>query len=874
MTEALLVSQVAALLKRAKPGDVIGIHSRSRWDGAETIAVESQAVRVAQCDSVLQIREVLSTTDQQPLVIVTALETPLLGDDVRARLYRQQLHGLDPWELLRARFRAKAIDPAVLPKTALANAALEALGSEEPPPAASGILTADAIWQVVLERRLVLRGPRPDARALLEWFQDRASSARYEALSEELMGLLRQWLEASLGGALDPLLGCLESGQGEEALAVGLALGVLRQDGGTPEARLALGLATGRLERFTGHRTLTPEAARVWNEAAEQWAVVKCGAGEQTAVRAQLERADQILEALGARQYAALGSWSPAGLAQRLETFGQSLSEALSGGLVAVSDEILGALERLRRHQAAQWFNDAGGRLERAEMAARLFRWLATPASVARDLGEAVGAYVCNGSWVDWAREFLLSGDEPEPVSRAYRLLQDRVTRRREAENRTFATHVAAATRDAQVPEQVLPIEQVLERIVASLARRGVLLIVMDGMSYGVWRELQLDLNRHGWVEWSTGASPLPPVLTALPAVTQVSRCSLLCGALAVGGQDAEKRGFAAQPQLVAASKAGYPPVLFHKEEVGPAGAAEAVRREIRNPNRRVVGAVINVVDDSLEGPEQRAFSWDLEQVPVLRTLLAEAREASRVVVLTSDHGHTLDRGAVLRRVDGAERHRTADLALLEPDEVLLRGPRVLPPGERVVALATEGVRYTPNRRRGYHGGLTPQECLVPIVVVAPLSAAMEGWQPVSEPLPEWWEKAAAPSPAPAPARARPKPQPALPLFEEASAPECDWVAALFRSDVFRSQVRIGGGRLKPEQVERALRVLAERGGVLLKSALAQRLEQPLLRIDGFIALLQRVLNVDGYPVLSVDASQTVRLDLSLLRTQFGLDGE
>jgi len=79
-------------------------------------------------------------------------------------------------------------------------------------------------------------------------------------------------------------------------------------------------------------------------------------------------------------------------------------------------------------------------------------------------------------------------------------------------------------------------------------------------------------------------------------------------------------------------------------------------------------------------------------------------------------------------------------------------------------------------------------------------------------------------------------------------------------------------GRLKSDQVEKALRILADRNFVLLKSAFAQRFDLSNLRIDGLIASLQRILNVEGYPVLSVDGSQTVRLNLQLLREQFDLE--
>jgi hypothetical protein len=110
---------------------------------------------------------------------------------------------------------------------------------------------------------------------------------------------------------------------------------------------------------------------------------------------------------------------------------------------------------------------------------------------------------------------------------------------------------------------------------------------------------------------------------------------------------------------------------------------------------------------------------------------------------------------------------------------------------------------------------------------------------------------------------------PMLSLFEE-SRP--DWVNALMRSSVFKDQMSTFAGRLKADQVEKALRILADRNFVLLKSAFAQRLELSSLRIDGLIASLQRILNVEGYAVLSVDGSQTVRLNLQLLREQFDLE--
>ena len=404
----------------------------------------------------------------------------------------------------------------------------------------------------------------------------------------------------------------------------------------------------------------------------------------------------------------------------------------------------------------------------------------------------------------------------------------------------------------------------------------------MDGLSWAVLRELSSDLVRHGWLEWASvdGAS-FGSALAALPSITSFSRASLLCGSLASGGQAVEKRGFEENGDLRAAGKSSFPPVLFHKDEIGASGGdlAEAVRLEIRNPNRKVVGAIVNVVDDSLVGPEQLAIRWSLDQVPVLRALLSEARDAGRAVILLSDHGHVLDQGSRLnRQQDASDRWRPVSVD--QPpsgDELLVAGHRVLADGQRFISPAIESLRYTPNRRQGYHGGLTPQECLAPISVISPSLAGIDGWQMQATVAPDWWlEGADAVSVASrriTPRKGKAAARPPLPLFEDVAKP-LDSVAELLASEVFVQQMEVFGGRLKSEQVEQALRVLAERNGVQMKPAIAQRLAMPAIRVDGLLASLQRVLNVDGYPVLTVDSSQTVRLNLTLLKEQFALNEE
>ena len=56
------------------------------------------------------------------------------------------------------------------------------------------------------------------------------------------------------------------------------------------------------------------------------------------------------------------------------------------------------------------------------------------------------------------------------------------------------------------------------------------------------------------------------------------------------------------------------------------------------------------------------------------------------------------------------------------------------------------------------------------------------------------------------------------------------------------------------------------------REALAERLGLPLLRLNGLVPNLARVLNVDGYEVLGIEASSgTVVLNVALLKKQFAV---
>lgn len=299
-------------------------------------------------------------------------------------------------------------------------------------------------------------------------------------------------------------------------------------------------------------------------------------------------------------------------------------------------------------------------RLERIDMAARLVRWLAEAVfDDPQSLAEAATYQLAEGSFVDWARLSLRSGDPVRALSEAYAKLFERVTEKREKQACHFAVLLRDWTAAGSTGTKVTPVERVLDDVIAPLASQApVLVVVVDGMSTAVWRELVADITRHDWVALSQheqSSASLVGVAT-IPSVTEVSRMSLLCGQLRRGNAEDERGGFASHLALLTHCRSSSPPILFHKpslQEGDDAVLAGEVRKEIASTQRRVVGVVVNAVDDHLLKGEQIDTRWTRDEIKVLPALLHEAKLVGRLVVLLSDHGHVLDYKTVGRMQEG-----------------------------------------------------------------------------------------------------------------------------------------------------------------------------------------------------------------------------
>ena len=59
---------------------------------------------------------------------------------------------------------------------------------------------------------------------------------------------------------------------------------------------------------------------------------------------------------------------------------------------------------------------------------------------------------------------------------------------------------------------------------------------------------------------------------------------------------------------------------------------------------RRLVGCVLNTIDDALDKADPGRATWQVSEIAHLRALLDAANQAGRAVVVTSDHGHVVER--------------------------------------------------------------------------------------------------------------------------------------------------------------------------------------------------------------------------------------
>jgi hypothetical protein len=900
-------AELRALVAKARGKNyrsgVIGVRARPRWTGPDTIEVEGGApARVVPCVSALAVRAALLEWDRTGwLILLTHRGDDDLGEGLLAHLVFQRLQMPSLWEAIRDRFQARQLDPLLVREDRqLAETLLAETPPQGWPPVPGGVLTRDVSWAALADRVLGLPRERLDALGLLEWTLDEVRVGSLARLPEPVRDGLLGWLGERTGDIGRCTIDVVRAGHGVDAAPLALVAALLADE---RVDQVLAAEARGRLAARHGGRTPAGEVAAAWGEAARAL-VERPGPGGRQVAYGLLDRAQALLAEAGAADLTARSQVLPAGLVAQLRSFAHALHAAVQQagdgrGLDSTATEA--AYLEVTGHVLAELEPQ---RVGHATMAMRLARWLATPpGEPAATLADGAARQTGDDGWVDRARADVWAGDSQDDpvVAAAYRALYQAVSIRRAEHDSRFAELLAAHTRAGARPGSLLHVEGVLDEVVLPLARHApVLLLVVDGMSVAVATEVADGAAADGWVE----CLPLAQqgrrgALAVLPTVTEVSRVSLLSGSLVRGGQAQELEGLTRR-----AARNGLRAALFHKADLERSAAGEAlperVRMAVQDHNLRLVAVVLNTVDDALDRADPGRTLWNLETISHLRPLLGQARGAGRVVVLTSDHGHVIERrDSELRNHPdaGGARWRPAGPGSAPPGdgEIAFSGPRVLLGGGRVVLPWRETIRYLP-LRAGYHGGATPAEAVVLASVhVAGPTEVPPGWEAAPPQAPSWWlGSPAAPSEptgqaAPSPRRPRRAPPT---LFDQLDAGRTEapeptrqptnrpavgdgLVAALLASPVYEAQrERARRVRLDEHKVAAMVGALLAAHGRLPQPALAAAAGIPEFRLPGVMSALQRLLNVDGYEVVGYDLDgETVVLDRPLLQEQFRLQG-
>ncbi|MFI6304498.1 BREX-2 system phosphatase PglZ [Amycolatopsis thailandensis] len=910
------------------------------WEEAPEVAWGERRALVATAVSPLAVYELVlnhlvpGAGGPEVLVVLTDQEETELGTDLLAQVHKRRVNAVDTWDVVRETFGAQHVDARLFAENWAAEALLDASPPSGWPRLAGGPLTRRHALTSLALRRLGAGRYEPDQAkrhegnvtgsveldlpTLLRWSLSAGGPDRFLALRVPEQAGLTRFLgeEDQAGAAGQALLALVAAGHGADAVAFGLVCGALwvhaahSVDAEDYRAR-------GRAERWFGDEPpargeALDALATALGQASEEFVttlLLNRRADDDDAAAANrlsatvLDRSASLIRQFGAERAAGTSPVLAAGLEAGFTAVGQALTRG-------DTERIAKSVQELRHHRLA-YDQDAVIRIVRATMAQRLAQWLTTePAKESETIAAAIDRHLAETSWADLALEHIEAGGDSEPgLKAAYDKLCLAVRARRREIDQYFARALAAWTSAGTGARMMLTVESFLARVVGPAVKAGerrVLLVVLDGMSAAIAAELGEELRRD-WAEYD----PLPDakdsprrrgMAAALPTVTAVSRTSLFAGKLMVGSQHQEQVAFSEHTFWGNQQAA-----VFHKNALRAGTGGEVFGPELyeaMSGDRVHVAVVLNTIDDRLANEQKLGDgAWRLGDMGGLRELLRLAAEQGRAVLLTSDHGHVVDRHGAKAEASASPlsaRHRAPGGALGE-NEIELTGQRVVSPdtGGVIVALWDADSRYTA-RKAGYHGGASLAEFVIPVLALLPFGAVPpKGWRELGRQQPSWWSSAAETTtqtpaePTVPPKRAAKKrhidaEQAASKqsLFELALVPDGKesllsvqpvysnyaLVTDLLKSELFVAQSQSLARKPDLVKVEKALRALLDAGCVLPVTALAQRVGLPVTRADGFSAVLRQLLNFDGVQVLeTLPDGRTLRLNTTLVKEQFEL---
>ncbi|RKH14941.1 BREX-2 system phosphatase PglZ [Corallococcus sp. CA053C] len=889
-----------------------------------------QAVPV-RCE--LELRQALQQAGDTPVVLLVDYGTDL-PLDVEARLAGGRIHFVADARRVARLFGASAASAELL-DSPLAKALLEDL-SVQAGPLPGATVDLETAWRWFLHRRVALPNePGLSEDRILAFCATSPAGPEFGRYLQErprLRQALYDYLDRASGPVARITWRAWEAGQGRKLAALTLLLEAaapaLAND---PNLKARMVGVLAQVDPSLQDAPLKDPALLLrWGELADRLVLRLT----DELLSPLLEEAQSLLPAEDARDALADGRYLPGAFQRTADLLGEALVRATEHGSETHFRAASDLLVRLTRHHLARRQTE---RIERARMAMRLLAYrrerpdieeLSRHGSSYEEMVLLAEEYSREGGYVDYALR-LARGSASDALGRGVEKVVAAIETLRDGDDARFARGLAAWMRAGRKSDRVVPIDTALDRFALQFlnggAHRKLLVLLLDGMAWANAVELLMDLEAHQvapvrWRPKGAGATRalLPPMLAALPTVTEVSRSAFFSGRLMAPGAQldtgkdpdrfAEHRGLSGLIGVL-------PRLLLRHDVQSLNGAASEQARKLVLSEDRVVALVVNAIDEQLKGGRQIRVEYKLQTIKPLRDLLDAAALAGRAVLMVADHGHVpgsrMSRLAVPVEAGGARWRILAEEEAAHPNEVVFSEDEVWRPRgkKRVGLLFRESDSYGAMSHEGEHGGASLAEVVAPALLVASESLSRkyeaEGYEDrevevVSFPRPGWWDYEVRPVQRPLhasppvpmspptvlnqeafsfqvlpvpgprayePLASRPQSQRAPAKQKAASSP----MGALLRKSPLLKDV---AGKKRDELENKIIpwvEVLVEHEGRMPPDVFAQRTGELPFRVRGAVTKLAEWLNLDGQPVAFFDETEkVVRLDVEALKQMFG----
>lgn len=862
-------------------------------------------VKPVRCE--LELRKALSErSDDQPLLLLLDFAHERLAADLHGRLAAGRVLQVDRGRRIARLFGASAVSSELLACRPLCELLLEDGGSFA---ATFSGATVDlhSAWRAVLYRYagLATEGDLSDERLLAHAASTPVTSVARQRLADRplVAAKLAEHLERWAGAVAPVVWRAWLSGQGRRAAAVAFLLEVgasrLKSDG---PLRIVITHALAAIDP-----ALKDLPAKDRQQLLERWGQAAGGLRRRLtpsdlalAVLAEandLITDDEVAESLSDSRYL------PAAFDRVEKRLAGQLAQRNAITPERIKD-IAAALDRLALHERAD--SEQGREIVlRARMALRLLAYRVARPNL-EEQGKLDGSngalfalaqhQVSDGAYFDFARD-RARGPVARPLERAIDTIVSEADLLREQDDEAFARAYSGWAGSGSPPTQkVVPIARALDHFAVPFlkakAHRRLLVILLDGMSWANAVELLQGCETEGYGVLRTGDDKLLPMLAALPSLTGVSRAALFGGKPIRAGEtldtskDRERFATHAGMRKLGIENAQ----LYLKDQLEtPSGDLNSKAIDLLRSADRVVGVVVNALDDQLKGARQVRVAADLAHIKPLGRLLTEATEANRAILLVADHGHvrTHRMKPVGRPGDGRRYRGLSEGEAPADNEIALdREVAWVERGKAKVALLyRESDSFGTATGTGEHGGLSLAEIVTPALLVGSerLRRQVESTEGVEDPeleikplpRPDWWElqfakprtRAAAAPATQSKTKVSAEVQPSLPFVPTApvavvlEVAESAWLRRLCDSKAFSDRSPTERKRWK-EIVAPRVAVLADADGSLPSEVFAHKAGVLPRNVGGVVSEMQEWINFDGYLVVEYDpVSQRVALN-------------